>query len=195
GYNILAHLMGAYPELSIFRRFGALNARNILYLQAELTDLETKLLQAEKVDPESGHINRKIYSRDWRTLSASVDVADGDGTQWRISCVCERSCMNTVRLAGIEADIEPDSAILEQAQITQLSPPNPRDLQFLVKYMRAPSMGNVYLLGPDSDIWEKPNHLDLFAINPKTSDNSLSRLITVVVVDWFHRLVGWRIRV
>jgi hypothetical protein len=84
GYNILAHLMGAYPELSIFRRFGALNARNILYLQAELTDLETKLLQAEKADLESGHVNRKIYSRDWRTLSESVDVADGDSTQWKI---------------------------------------------------------------------------------------------------------------
>jgi hypothetical protein len=56
-------------------------------------------------------------------------------------------------------------------------------------------MGNVYLLGPDSDIWENPNHLDLIAINSKKSDNSLSRLITVMVVDWFHRLVGWRLRV
>jgi hypothetical protein len=61
--------------------------------------------------------------------------------------------------------------------------------------MKAPSMGNVYLLGPDSDIWETPNHLDLFSINPKKSDNSLSKLITVVVVDWFHRLVSWRLRV
>jgi hypothetical protein len=84
GYDILAHLMGAYPELSIFRRFGALNARNVLYLQAELTDLETKLLQAEKVDLESGHVDRKIYSRDWRTLSESVDATNGDGTQWTI---------------------------------------------------------------------------------------------------------------
>jgi hypothetical protein len=79
--------------------------------------------------------------------------------------------------------------------MSQLSPPNPRDLHFLVKYMKAPSMGNVYLLGPDSDIWENPNHLDLFSIDPKKSDNSLSRLITIVVVDWFHRLVGWRLRV
>lgn len=84
GYNVLAHLMGAYPELSVFRRFGALNARNILYLQAELTHLETKLLNAEKADLESGHINRKIYSRDWRTLSESVDALDEDGTQWKI---------------------------------------------------------------------------------------------------------------
>jgi len=84
GYNILAHLMGAYPELSIFRRFGALNARNILYFQAELTDLENKLHAAEKADLESGHVDRKIYSRDWRTLSESVDAADGNGSQWEI---------------------------------------------------------------------------------------------------------------
>ena len=84
GYNILAHLMGAYPELSIFRRFGALNARNILYFQAELADLENKLHAAEKADLESGHVDRKIYSRDWRTLSESVDAADGNGSQWEI---------------------------------------------------------------------------------------------------------------
>ena len=84
GYNVLAHLMGAYPPLSIFRRFGALNARNILYLQAELVDLEAQLLQAEKADEESGHVDRKIYSRDWRTLSESVDNVERDDTQWKI---------------------------------------------------------------------------------------------------------------
>ena len=56
-------------------------------------------------------------------------------------------------------------------------------------------MGNVYLLGPDSDIWEKPDLLDMFSMNPKESDDSLSKLITIVVVDWFHRLIGWKIRV
>lgn len=88
-----------------------------------------------------------------------------------------------------------DAAMLEQMQLSRLGPPNLRDLRFLVDWMKAPSMGNVYLLGPDSDIWEKPDHLDMIAINPRESDNSLSRLITKVLIYWYHRLVGWKIRV
>lgn len=84
GYSILASLMGAYPEVAIFRRFGAINARNLLYLQAELTALEKKLLDAEKADLESGHPDRSIYSRDWRTLAESIEAPDGDGSQWQI---------------------------------------------------------------------------------------------------------------
>jgi hypothetical protein len=40
GYEGLAQLMGVYPELAIFRRFGALNLQNVLFLQAEITALE-----------------------------------------------------------------------------------------------------------------------------------------------------------
>jgi hypothetical protein len=43
GYAQLASLMGAHPEVAVFRRFGALNAQNLLYLQAELTHLELEL--------------------------------------------------------------------------------------------------------------------------------------------------------
>ncbi|KAF2741505.1 hypothetical protein EJ04DRAFT_547840 [Polyplosphaeria fusca] len=182
GYNVLASFMGAYPEMAIFRRFGALNARNILYLQAEITDLETQLLNAEKSDIESKHQDRSIYSRDWRTLSESLEAADGDSTQWKIF------------LHLREKLHEYNRAVLEQVQMAKLSPPNLRDLRFLVDYMKVPSMGNIYLLGPDSDIWEKPQLEDMFAVNPKEVDNSLSKMVTVIVVDWFHRLVGWRVR-
>jgi len=40
GYEGLAQFMGVYPELAIFRRFGALNLQNVLFLQAEITALE-----------------------------------------------------------------------------------------------------------------------------------------------------------
>jgi hypothetical protein len=43
GYPKLSRLMAFYPEVAIFRRFGALNAENLLYLQAELQDLEIAL--------------------------------------------------------------------------------------------------------------------------------------------------------
>ena len=50
GYPKLAGYITSLPEVAIFRRFGAMNARNLLYLQAELTDLEAALLQTERRD-------------------------------------------------------------------------------------------------------------------------------------------------
>ncbi|KAL9109279.1 MAG: hypothetical protein Q9227_006034 [Pyrenula ochraceoflavens] len=183
GYSVLSFLMGAYPEVAIFRRFGSMNARNILYLQAELTSLEKQLSDAEKADLESDHPDRSIYSRDWRTLAESIEAPEDDSLQWRIF------------LKIREKLHEYNAAILQQVHLSKLHPPKPRDLRFLVDYMKIPSMGNVYLLGPDSDIWEKPDLLDMISINPKNSDNSLSKLVTKIVVDWYHHSVGWRMRV
>ena len=50
GYPKLAGKMELRPETSVFRRFGALNSRNLLYLQAEITALEKDLLDSEMRD-------------------------------------------------------------------------------------------------------------------------------------------------
>ena len=79
GYPRLAGKIEIRPEFAIFRRFGALNAENLLYLQAELTDLENSLRQQQKVDSESGHPRKSIYSRSWYPLS--ISAKHGDTTQ------------------------------------------------------------------------------------------------------------------
>lgn len=43
-------LMGPFPELTVMRRFGALNALCLLSLQAELTQLELQLKKASVAD-------------------------------------------------------------------------------------------------------------------------------------------------
>jgi hypothetical protein len=66
GYERLAQFMGTYPELAIFRRYGALNLQNLLYLQAELLHLEDKLkiiIQEDNKDPR-----RAVFSRAWYAL-------------------------------------------------------------------------------------------------------------------------------
>jgi hypothetical protein len=82
GYAKLAALMGDHPEVAIFRRFGAVNAQNLLYLQAELTHLELKLRKYAKEDANSRHHKRVLYSTDWQTLSESIIVPDNDDKQW-----------------------------------------------------------------------------------------------------------------
>jgi len=84
GYTRLASLMGAHPETAILRRFGSLNALNLLYLQAELTNLENALQKEAKADAESGHFDRTLYNRDWQSLSESVTTENGNPRQWEL---------------------------------------------------------------------------------------------------------------
>ena len=81
GYAKLASLMGAHPEVAIFRRFGALGVQNLLYLQAELVALEDELRQCSLANESSGDIDRVAFAKDWFTL-ASYD--GGNERQWAI---------------------------------------------------------------------------------------------------------------
>jgi hypothetical protein len=88
GYDRMALMMGSHPETAIFRRFLALSAENLLYLQAEINDLETDFHEAQKADRESSLAARREYQMNWYQLQSSVDV-DGsgthDGTQWTLA--------------------------------------------------------------------------------------------------------------
>lgn len=87
GYAKLASLMGANPEVAILRRFGAMNAQNLLYLQAELVALENELRDDADQDSASDDRDRERYSRCWDLLSRSDDNGSGGdetvGQQWQ----------------------------------------------------------------------------------------------------------------
>jgi hypothetical protein len=72
GYPRLACHMNAHPSSSIFRRFGSLNYRNLLYLQAELAQLEEQLLRVEQEDKVSNVGKAAQYSKNWYWLSYSA---------------------------------------------------------------------------------------------------------------------------
>ena len=85
GYAKLGLLMGEYPELAIFRRYAALNAQNILYLQAELAHLESEFRKFAQEDEISNIEKRRDYSKDWYSLQRSISnpgVEDDNG-QWK----------------------------------------------------------------------------------------------------------------
>lgn len=85
GYAKIATLMAQVPETAVFRRFGELNARNLLYMQAELVALENKLQRYSREDCMSREAHRQDYGLDWQTLQDSVkdDASEGhDSSQW-----------------------------------------------------------------------------------------------------------------
>lgn len=81
GYPKLATQMGHYPETAIFSRFSSLNAQNLLYLQAELTHLQTRLRGYEASNSKAQDGNKALYARDWYWLENSA--AEGGGEQWQ----------------------------------------------------------------------------------------------------------------
>jgi hypothetical protein len=82
-YPRLSEFMGLWPEVAIFRRFGALNAQNLLFLQAELAHLERELKvireREEKQEDERG----LLAQRSWFELSQATE--DGEYCpQWTV---------------------------------------------------------------------------------------------------------------
>jgi hypothetical protein len=80
-YPKLSSFMTSWPDVAIFRRFGALNAQNLLFLQAEITHLEREL----QVIRESNALNndeKGIHGeRNWFELSQESE--DGEPhPQW-----------------------------------------------------------------------------------------------------------------
>ena len=81
GYPKLARVMGVYPEMAIYRRFGYLNSLNLLYYQAELSELELKLERYQRADRASHDRFRSEYFRDWQEMAESAETPGGSVEQ------------------------------------------------------------------------------------------------------------------
>lgn len=107
GHPRLAELMGRRPQMAIYRRFGYLNAQNLLYMQAELVGLEKALKDLQKRD--AGEIgeqtlprneNGQRRARDWKELSkatiTTTEVEDKGNKRnspiQGVSCCGHRRC-------------------------------------------------------------------------------------------------------
>jgi hypothetical protein len=76
GYEKLAQLMGnshTDGHFRIFQKFEPLSAPNILYLQAEIMNLQETLAGLAKEDAESEGPERQLFARDWWALSSAED--------------------------------------------------------------------------------------------------------------------------
>ncbi len=69
GYPKMADFVGLEPQLAIFKRFGSLNAENLLYMQAEIAGLEEDLrLIVDQDASTSNDKENRNFSVSWRTL-------------------------------------------------------------------------------------------------------------------------------
>ena len=85
-YDKVAELFADDPSLAMVRRFGELNALNLLYLLAELVELERDLKRFTKEDQLNSDTERREYRHSWYAFSThQVDSSakDENCRQWR----------------------------------------------------------------------------------------------------------------
>ena len=75
-YSQLSDFMVEYPETYIVRTFSKLNAKNVLYYQAELVHLEQELEEIEEEDATTP--SRQSYCKRWKKLQAGIEEVDLD---------------------------------------------------------------------------------------------------------------------
>jgi hypothetical protein len=81
GYAKVATLMSHHSEFAVLRRFSKLNLQNLLYLQAELTAMETDLKRTAIRDHAVP--SRETYTKLWWDLS-KAEEGDEDRDQWEM---------------------------------------------------------------------------------------------------------------
>lgn len=81
GYHKLAALVGYHDELFMLRRFSTANAKNLLYMQAEILHLEAELHEIA-IQDRSGCEKHRNYEYCVFDLKESYGVGGSD-TQWR----------------------------------------------------------------------------------------------------------------
>ncbi|OAL53457.1 hypothetical protein IQ07DRAFT_597766 [Pyrenochaeta sp. DS3sAY3a] len=159
GYPKLAAKTEIQPEFSIYRRFGALNAQNLLYFQAELAELEEELRTKQNEDENNPTGKKCLYSKSWFRLQDSE--IDGDTEQLQLVYTIRKTLQDysqcneehnkafcpSAHVASI------DHALIQQSQILKYATPTKWELKQVQDYLQAPEMGRLALLGPDATVW------------------------------------------
>jgi len=203
GYPKLACHMGMHPELAIFRRFGDLNAQNLLYLQAELVHLEKKLRAIETADCEAQIGHSSSYARDWYWLNNSAFEENNNQIliiQEIRNKLKEYSQFLHQTGSGLYlTNVHPDDALIQQAATTRLSQPSRHDLRSLQDWLERPKMGNFALIGSDRHVWNSDDgpsngSPDLVVLRPHEQEDHFSEWVVESFLTWFHYFIWHRVK-
>ncbi|EON62157.1 hypothetical protein W97_01376 [Coniosporium apollinis CBS 100218] len=169
GYPRLAHWVGREPSFAIFRRFATLNAKNILYLQAEIAYLELELDELERLNSDDcGSLQTHLQG-----LLSAPEGSSG-----------HKQMQKMLEIRGKLKEY--NHMLLEHTKLYRLPEPNPSDFAELRTHLDNHSPdGSAWLKVPE-DVWELDEdsstiHHDLVALSQR---NVSTDHFTSWVIDW-----------
>ncbi|RHZ62599.1 hypothetical protein CDV55_101380 [Aspergillus turcosus] len=176
GYDKLAAWIASDRGLSIYRRFSRLNAKNLLYLQAEIITVAEDL--QEIIDEDKTSEDAKVQ----RFATSVWYLKNTPSLQWARFLEL-RSLLN-----------EYNNALIQQAQLLQFNSPHSQDLKTFRKWLRSKD-GVKYVCSTklEQDQWN--DEKDLIALCGRYENvDHLTRWLFRVAIPWFDRLFGERIK-
>ncbi|OTA65856.1 hypothetical protein K449DRAFT_420569 [Hypoxylon sp. EC38] len=172
GYAAIAKRMSSGSDLTSFRNFSTLNYQNILYLQAELTHLESSWREKEKEIQKEADIDNKNRSPyDWAQLQKNGEAWD-----------------NFLRLR--EKLKEYNETLIQQHIISHFEKPSKRSLKALNHILDDASKSE-YLLGKDSTTWSNAETVrDLVTVGPVEKLDRISIILTRLYLTMVYKVFG-----
>ncbi|GAA86586.1 similar to An12g02190 [Aspergillus luchuensis IFO 4308] len=171
--------MALDPGSCIFRRFAKLNAKNLLYLQAEVAYIEEDLQHIITEDKNSASPEKANYPYSVWELKESLHQKDEYPEQW-MKVLEARKLLN-----------EYNAALLQQAQLLQFSKPETADLEVLQEWLNREHSEKRYFSPEDQ--WSGENAEDLIALHSRHDNtDKFTRLVFTRVIPFFHRWLGYR---
>ncbi|PVH93661.1 hypothetical protein DM02DRAFT_695345 [Periconia macrospinosa] len=172
GYPMLSSEMQNRPTLNMFRRFGALNARNLLYLQSELLDLENELKKIEYCD-SVGNEKRPLYAKDCKELYTS------NSPQWNLFLRIKEKLK------------EYNEALLQQHFLQNIPKPDKYDQADILDFIFTSKKMNNPFTAYDRYIWGVkglPGHdsPDLIALKSRRKEDKFSNIVATYAIQPLH---------
>lgn len=153
GYPSFAHFIAKDSDAAIYRKYAHLSARNLLYLQSELHDLEGKLRQLDREDAKDiNNEEAQKAAREWKHYS---DPNNGRASQ-------QKALQEKIRLKLKEYH----EALLLQSQVLALSTPSHRTLKAFRQWFASKDVP--VLWGHDQNLFT--DERDLVALAPSETD-------------------------
>ncbi|PLN75782.1 hypothetical protein BDW42DRAFT_32470 [Aspergillus taichungensis] len=180
GYDRIAAVLASDPPLMFVRRFARLNAKNILYYQAELGDLEADLEEMISIDRdiafhEGG--NEKYYPFSIGHLKGSLGTSENVSVQWK-------QFLEIRKLLK-----EYNEALIQQSQLMRLRSPDEAELAGFRDWLGSLEGGPIR-----KHHWDDKN--DLVAIYARQDGaDHFTRWIYRKALPWFHHCWGHRLKV
>ncbi|EUC42999.1 hypothetical protein COCMIDRAFT_102020 [Bipolaris oryzae ATCC 44560] len=184
GYPMLAERIALKPQTAIYRRFDALNSRRILYLQAELCSLESRLRKMEEQEDQENKRDKRRFTEFAVDYNCMLKAKDGEG----------KPHLELLERIG-EKLSQYNEALLQVSNLSQIPAPQKFDLADIQHFLDSKAMESNLLNGIDSPTWgscdKSGDHApDLVGVHPRPKADDFSRWIAEESVRLFSCGLG-----